>query len=218
MNRMDDSISRQAAIDIVDQFSREEMYHYLESLELSVQATIVCHSAVEVVGEIKEQIEYLPPVNKKQITGKLETAENATSEGEESTMSQPKSKLYIPLNQHTVERINRLHKNDCGDYFDEELLYNELEQIAEIFQLSGETSTISGETSTNSEETSTNSNKNLKDNLSFPKSVKLINPCNSLLKPDSEACKEQKSKLESDLHGRSDYKFCPNCGAKMGGD
>ena len=77
----------------------------------------------------------MPPVNQKQITGKLETAEIATSEGEESTMSQPKSKLYIPLNQHTVERINRLHKNDCGDYFDEEWLYNELEQIAEIRQL-----------------------------------------------------------------------------------
>lgn len=71
---------------------------------------------------------------------KLESVENATLEGEESTMGQPKSKLYIPLNEYTVDRINRLHKDDCGEYFDEEWLYNELEQIAEIFQLSEETS------------------------------------------------------------------------------
>ena len=48
----------------------------------------------------------MPPVNQKQITGKLESNEIATSEGDESTMGQPKSKLeseqmreYIPKDE-----------------------------------------------------------------------------------------------------------------------
>lgn len=55
-----DLISRQDAIKIVDQFSRAEMFHYMESLELDVRATHICHSAIEAVGTIKEQIESLP--------------------------------------------------------------------------------------------------------------------------------------------------------------
>lgn len=44
--------------------------------------------------------------------------------------------LYIPLNNQTVERINRLHKDECGEYFDEEWLFNELEQISEFREVS----------------------------------------------------------------------------------
>ena len=68
--------------------------------------------------------------------------------------------------------------------------------LEEAAKKSDEKLQLSPKTSTISEEISTNSNKNLKDNLSFSKSVKLINPCNSLLTEDSEACKEQKSKLD----------------------
>lgn len=68
--------------------------------------------------------------------------------------------------------------------------------LEESAKKSDEKLQLSPETSTISEETSTNSNKNIKDNLSFSKSVKLINPCSSLLKPDSDECKEQKSKLD----------------------
>ena len=59
-----DLISRQDAIKIVDQFSREEMFHYMESLELDVRATQICHSAIEAVGTIKEQIESLPSADR----------------------------------------------------------------------------------------------------------------------------------------------------------
>lgn len=48
----------------------------------------------------------------------------------ESIPSERESGWYIPLDEHTVERVNRLHKNECGDYFDEEWLYQELEQLA----------------------------------------------------------------------------------------
>lgn len=68
MNKSNDLISRQAAIRIVDQFNREEMFHYMESLELDVRATQICHSAIEAVGTIKEQIEALPSAEPK--TGK----------------------------------------------------------------------------------------------------------------------------------------------------
>lgn len=44
--------------------------------------------------------------------------------------------LYIPLNNQTVKRINRLHKDECGEYFDEEWLFNELEQISEFREVS----------------------------------------------------------------------------------
>lgn len=44
--------------------------------------------------------------------------------------------LYIPLNNQTVERINRLHKDECGEYFDEKWLFNELEQISEFREVS----------------------------------------------------------------------------------
>ena len=61
---MSDLISRADAIRIVDQFSREEMFHYMESLELDVRATQICHSAIEAVGTIKEQIEALPSADR----------------------------------------------------------------------------------------------------------------------------------------------------------
>lgn len=57
---MSNLISRQDAIKIIDQFSREEMFHYMESLELDVKATQICFDAVNAVGTIKEQIEALP--------------------------------------------------------------------------------------------------------------------------------------------------------------
>lgn len=57
-------ISRQDALRIVDQFSREEMFHYMESLELDMRATQICHSAIEAVGTIKEQIEALPSADR----------------------------------------------------------------------------------------------------------------------------------------------------------
>ena len=61
---MSDLISRQDAVRIVDQFSREEMFHYMKSLELDVRATQICHSAIEAVGTIKEQIEALPSADR----------------------------------------------------------------------------------------------------------------------------------------------------------
>lgn len=47
----------------------------------------------------------MPPVNKKQVTSKLESAENATSEGEESTMNQPKGKLDCISRQDAIEAL-----------------------------------------------------------------------------------------------------------------
>ena len=84
-----------------------------------------------------------------------------------------------------------LHCPKCGTIVRDGRQYHDL-----VYRGEAEKHQLSGETSTISEETSTNSNKNSKDNLSFSKSVKLINPCNSLLKPDSDERKEQKSKLD----------------------
>jgi len=45
--------------------------------------------------------------NKKQVTSKLENAETATSEGEESTMNQPKSKLDCISRQQAIEEVEK---------------------------------------------------------------------------------------------------------------
>ena len=175
---MTDCISRQQAIEAIE----KEIEKIRENPCAISEGDNYYQHALNLAQRI---IELQPPVNQKQITIKLESAENATSEGEESTMGQPKSKLYIPLNQHTVERINRLHKDGCGDYFDEEWLYNELEQIAEILP-----------PVTPKERTGKWFNHYLTQSE------------NSLVFECSEC-----GKLSN---GR--YNYCPNCGAKMGGD
>lgn len=62
-----------------------------------------------------------PPVNQKQITGKLENAENATSEGEESTMGQPKSKLESDTisRQAAIEAIENTDAEITAEEWDE---------------------------------------------------------------------------------------------------
>lgn len=62
--------------------------------------------------ELINAIDNLPPVNQKQITGKLENAENATSEGEESTMSQPKSKLDCISRQQAIEVLAHVKEDE----------------------------------------------------------------------------------------------------------
>lgn len=97
------------------------------------------------------RIRNLPPVNQKQITGKLESAEIATSEGEESTMNQPKSKLeseqmreYIPKDE--VLNIIKSMPMDLVEEYVYELDGIWIDDDEDKVQLSGETST---NTSTN---------------------------------------------------------------------
>ena len=67
------------------------------------------------------EIRNLPPVNQKQITSKLENAENATSKGEESTMSQPKSKLDCISRQQAVEAVTNTirEKFSLADWYEQ---------------------------------------------------------------------------------------------------
>ena len=58
------------------------------------------------------KIRNLPPINQKQITDKLESAEIATSEGEESTISQPKSKLDCISREQAIEALDRIGSVD----------------------------------------------------------------------------------------------------------
>lgn len=91
--------------------------------------------------EVTDKDSHYCSYGEKQVTGKLNNPDDSLLTEDSEACKEQESKLYIPLNQHTVERINRLHKNDCGDCFDEEWLYNELEQIAERHHT--ETSTTS---------------------------------------------------------------------------
>lgn len=84
-------------------------------------------AAIEVLSHVKDDekwrgecidneirlIQLLPPVEPKRPKGDV--------------------RLYIPLDEYTVDRVNRLLKNECGEYFDEEWLYNELEQLAVLY-------------------------------------------------------------------------------------
>lgn len=86
---MQDLISRQAAIEALTGWETEPLDE-----------------------DIVRTLEALPPVNQKQIASKLESAEIATSEGEESTMSQPKSKLDCISRQDAIEALDRIGSVD----------------------------------------------------------------------------------------------------------
>lgn len=74
-----------------DCISREDAIEAIADIE------VINHDQLNIREGAVFMLEQLPPVNQKQITGKLENDENATSESEESTMNQPKSKLESDL-------------------------------------------------------------------------------------------------------------------------
>lgn len=76
-----------------------------EALDLAIEAL---QEKLQLSGETSTNT---PTCNQKQITGKLETTENATSEGEESTMNQPKSKLDCISRQQAIEKLESLMKD-----------------------------------------------------------------------------------------------------------
>lgn len=80
----------------------------------------------------------LPPVNQKQITGKLEPVENATSEGEESTMGQPKSKLDLISRQEVLGYIDRLTGSGLGKVKSLEYIKKYVERMESSERESGE--------------------------------------------------------------------------------
>ena len=103
---MSDLISRQDAVRIVDQFSREEMFHYMKSLELDVRATQICHSAIEAVGTIKEQIEALPSADRP--TGWIPVSERLpeTDEVVLVTYNEPREcVMLIWIGWHEMENV-----------------------------------------------------------------------------------------------------------------
>lgn len=146
--------------------------------------------------------------------------------------------LYIPLNNQTVERINRLHKDECGEYFDEEWLFNELEQIAEFRTVSEEKVGISQETSTLEDAISRTKLKEDLEAWAMNLAIK-----NMLVKDDvfvvidnaPSVTTEQSSMVGEWKHDGSDWEnrwicsecgyklfeertnFYPNCGSKMKG-
>lgn len=71
-----DSVSRQAVIEIIDRFDREEMRNYLKSIELEPMATSVCYDAVNAVGDIKEKVLELPSIERQKGEWKYEHRED----------------------------------------------------------------------------------------------------------------------------------------------
>lgn len=127
----------------------------------------------EAINEVLEILSALPPVNQKQITGKLESVENATSEGEESTMGQAKSKLDCISRQEAVEALTG---------WDTEPLDEDIVRTL----------------------------NNLPPVTPTERTGEWLDACYS--NPCHFVCSECKRQVDFEEN------FCPNCGAKMGGD
>ena len=98
---------------------RKEEYFNKGMMKDAKEVEEAQHIAIYALQEVDEhmisgggKIRNLPPINQKQITDKLESAEIATSEGEESTMSQPKSKLDCISREQAIEALDRIGSVD----------------------------------------------------------------------------------------------------------
>lgn len=118
----------------------------------------------------------MPSVNQKQITGKLESAENATSKGEESTMGQPKSKLDCISRQQAIDAVKNICNTPCNEYF-----VKAIESLPPV--------------------TPTERTGEWIEDGYYDSPFRICSYCGY-----------------EHQNQRGMWKFCPNCGAKMGGE
>lgn len=174
----------------------------------------------EVEVAYKSDIDNLPPVNQKQITGKLENAEIATSEGDESTMGQPKSKLKNPcdslLTDDSDECKEQKSKLDCISR------QQAIEVVHKYFVDAIDKTPHEIDEGGDEIYTDTKAvNELLKHNKHISKAIKELPPVTPTertgewIKNDDFTCSACGYHM---IVGGGAYNFCPNCGAKMGGD
>ena len=145
----------------------------------------------------------MPPVNQKQITSKLENAENATSEGEESTMGQPKSKLKNPddslLKPDSEACKEQKSKLDC---------ISRQQAIDEVKKMEIDKISIVGFWE-------------LIESLPPVTPTERTGEWKIWNEPGNECvycnkCKHEYDQIDLYIGGSEYPNYCPNCGAKMG--
>lgn len=120
-----------------------------------------------------------PNLQQNQVTSKLETDENATSDGEESTMSQPKSKLDCISRQDAIEAL-------MAHFIPQTYTGEQVEQAEKLAQ----------------------------------KIMNKVPPVTPTERTGEWIEIPQSDFWKCSYCGDADFPrdFCPNCGAKMGGD